>query len=154
MTSTSHKIKAFTITEMMVVIVISAVVVGLAFTILGIVQNNMRSIENNYEYQAQIQSLEVALTIDFNKYPTAQWNPRENELLLSSPIQEKVYKFSTDSIINDLDVFIVKTKHTTFYFEGEEVKSGSVDGIKFTFDNTTDLHRIFIYKHNDPTIHF
>jgi len=154
MSNTNHKIKAFTLTEMMVVIVISAIVVGLAFTILGIVQNNMRSIENNYEHQSEIQSLEVALTIDFNRYPMAQWNPKENTLLLSSPIQKRMYTFSTDSITNDIDTFTLKTKNITYYFEGEQVSAGSIDAIKLTFDNTTDLHRIFVYKHNDPTIHF
>ncbi|MDH7445316.1 prepilin-type N-terminal cleavage/methylation domain-containing protein [Aquimarina sp. 2201CG14-23] len=150
----THKIKAFTLTEMMVVIVISAIVVGLAFTVLGIVQNNMRSIENNYEYQSKIQSLEVALTIDFTKYPVAEWNPKENELTLSSPIENRTYTFVSDSIVNDLDTFALKTKNVTYYFEGEEVKSGRIDAIKLTFNDTKDLHRIFVYKRNDPTIHF
>ncbi|MHA7057053.1 PulJ/GspJ family protein [Aquimarina sp. M1] len=154
MNNASHKIKAFTLTEMMVVIVLSAIVVGLAFTILGIVQNNMRSIENNYEYKSQIQSLEVALTVDFNRYPRIQLNPNENILRFSSPIQERVYTFSSDSISNDIDLFILKTKDIIYYFEGEEVTTGDIDAIKLTFDKTTDLHRIFIYKHNDPTIYF
>ncbi|WP_299432266.1 prepilin-type N-terminal cleavage/methylation domain-containing protein [uncultured Aquimarina sp.] len=154
MNKITHKIKAFTLTEMMVVIVISAIVVGLAFTVLGIVQNNMRSIENNYDYQSKIQSLEVALTIDFNRYPVAQWNPKDNTLILSSPIQKRMYTFSSDSITNDIDSFTLKTKKISYYFEGEEVSAGNIDAIKLTFNNTTDLHRIFVYKHNDPTIHF
>ena len=154
MIKTTHKIKGFALTEMMVVIVISTIVVGLAFTILGIVQKNMTSIENNYEYQSQIQSLEVALTIDFNKYTDAHWNSKENKLTLSSPIQERIYTFSTDSIINDIDAFMVRTKKVICYLEGEEITTGRTDAIKLTFDTTTELHRIFIYKHNDPTIHF
>ncbi len=154
MTSSSQKIKAFTLTEMMVVIVISAVVIGLAFTILNIVQKNMRSIENNYQHQSEIQSLEVAMTIDFNRYPKAQWNSEENKLTLSSPIEKRIYMFSADSISNDLETYVLKTKNLTYYFEGKEVTSGSIDAIKLTFDNTTDLHRIFVYKYNDPTIYF
>ncbi len=139
---------------MMVVIVISAIVVGLAFTILGIVQKNMRSIEHNYEYQSAIQSLETSLTIDFNKYPIAIWNSSKNELVLSSPIHKKTYTFATDSIVNDLDTFALKTKNTTYYLEGNEVTSGRIDAVKLTFNRTADKHRIFVYKHNDPTIHF
>jgi len=154
MSKYSHKIKAFTLTEMMVVIVISAIVVGLAFTILGIVQHNMRSIENNYEYHSQVQSLETALTIDFSKYPNARWNPKDNQLILSSPIEERIYTFYTDSIQNEVETYLLKTKSTTYYFEGNEVGSGAIDALKFSFEKTTDLHRIFIYKYNDPTIHF
>jgi len=150
----THKIKGFTLTEMMVVMVISAIVVGLAFTILDIVQKNMRSIEHNYEYQSEIQSLEVALTIDFNNHTEVHWNANEHQLTLSSPIQERIYTFSTDSISNDIDAFSVRTKKVICYLEGEEVNSGRADAIKLTFDTTSDLHRVFIYKHNDPTIHF
>ncbi|WP_027392703.1 prepilin-type N-terminal cleavage/methylation domain-containing protein [Aquimarina latercula] len=154
MNNVSHRIKAFTLTEMMVVIVISAIVVGLAFTILGIVQKNMRGIEANYNHQSQIQSLEVALTIDFNRYPKLQWNPKDNTLLCSSPNEEKIYNFNSDSISTSINSFILKTKAIKYYFEGKEVTSGTIDAIKLTFDNTTDLHRIFVYKHNDPTIYF
>ncbi|WP_109301637.1 prepilin-type N-terminal cleavage/methylation domain-containing protein [Aquimarina sp. AU474] len=149
-----QKIKAFTLTEVMVVIVISAIVVGLAFSILGIVQRNMSSIEDNYAYQSEMQSLEVALTLDFNTYTSVQWNAREEILKLSSPLGERQYIFSTDSITTDIDSYLIKTKSKLFYFEGEQVNSGRIDAVKLTFDKTTDLHRIFVFKHNDPTIHF
>lgn len=154
MRKATHKIKAFTLTEMMVVIVISAIVVGLAFTILSIIQKNMRNIEENYDHHAALKSLEVSLTIDFTKYPNAVWNPKANQLVLSSPIAKKAYTFTTDSIVNKLDTFMVNTKNFSFYFEGKKVNSGSIDAIKLTFNNTTAIHRIFVFKHNDPTIHF
>ncbi|KZS40910.1 hypothetical protein AWE51_24210 [Aquimarina aggregata] len=150
----NQKIKAFTLTEVMVVLVISAIVAGLAFSVLGIVQRNMRSIENNYAYQSEIQSLEVALTIDFNKFTDIQWNAREDQLELSSPIHQRVYKFTNDSIVTLVDNYPVQLKKKVFFFKGQQVNSGRIDAIKLTFDKTTDLHRIFVYKHNDPTIHF
>jgi len=150
----NQKIKAFTLTEVMVVLVISAIVAGLAFSVLGIVQRNMRSIENNYAYQSELQSLEVALTIDFNKFTDIQWNAREDQLELSSPIDQRVYKFTNDSIVTLVDNYPVQLKKKVFFFKGQQVNSGRIDAIKLTFDKTTDLHRIFVYKHNDPTIHF
>jgi len=150
----TKKIQAFTLTEVMVVIVLSAIVAGLAFSILGIVQKNMRSIESNYQYQSEIQSLEVALTIDLNKYPTANWDALKEELQISSPIDQKSYRFFSDSIVSTTDTYPIKIKNKTLYFEGEAVQSGNIDAIKFTFENTTNLHRIFVFKHNDPSIHF
>ncbi len=150
----THKIKAFTLTEIMVVIVISAIVAGLAFSVLGVIQKNLRSIEDNYAYQTKLQSLEVVLTIDFNKYTQATWNQNSDQLILSSPIDQRTYHFYTDSIVTDIDTYMVKTKQKTFYMEGTKVGSGSIDAIKLTFENTTNLHRIFVFKHNDPSIHF
>ncbi len=149
-----QKIKAFTLTEVMVVLVISAIVVGLAFSVLGIVQKNMSNIQGNYQYQSEIQSLEVALSIDFNTYSSAHWNSEKNQLTLSSPIQQKKYHFFNDSIVSNTTQYKTKVKSTTFYFEGEQVPSGRIDAIKLIFDKTTDTHRVFVFKHNDPSIHF
>lgn len=149
-----QKIKAFTLTEVMVVLVISAIVVGLAFSVLGIVQKNMSGIQGNYQYQSEIQSLEVALTIDFNTYTAVQWDAKKDQLTLSSPIAEKKYHFFNDSIISNTTRYKVKLKSTSLYFEGEQVQSGRIDALKLNFDKTTDTHRVFVFKHNDLSIHF
>ncbi|WP_025741258.1 PulJ/GspJ family protein [Aquimarina pacifica] len=148
------KIKAFTLTEISVVIVISAIVAGLAFSVLNIVQRNMQTIGANYEYQEQIQGLEVALTIDFNDFTSVKWNPVENQLIMSSPINQRVYLFTNDSISTEINTFDVRIKEKVFYFEGKSVNSGDIDAVKLIFDNTREAHRVFVSKHNDPTIHF
>ena len=113
----NYKINAFTLTEVMVVIVISAIVAGLAFSVLTVVQNNMRSIGENYEYKEQIQSLEAALTIDFNKFTSAKWNPIENTLEVFSPIDERSYQFFTDSIITPIHTYPITIREKEFYFQ-------------------------------------
>lgn len=139
---------------MMVVIVLSAIVAGLAFTVLNIVQKNMNHIETNYEYQSQLQSLEVSLTIDFNLYSKANWDSQNNILTFSSPIKKQNYQFYKDSIALDSKTFYVKTKNKDFFFKGKSTITGDIDAIKLTFDKTKDSYRIFVYKHNDPTIEF
>ncbi len=154
MKRTLLKIKAFTLTEVMVVIVISTIVAGLAFTVLGVVQGNLRNIEDNYEYKTQIQALETAFTIDFNTFPHITWDPRENSIHMSSPLSERKYKLFTDSIVTDVETHVLKIKEKTFYYEGEEVNAGAIDAIRFTFYKTREPHQLFVYKYNDPTIHF
>ncbi len=150
----TKKTKAFTLTEVMVVIVISTIVATLAFSVLNIVQNNMRIIGNNYAYREQIQLLETALTIDFNKHTDAQWDPIENTLIVSSPVSQQKYQFFTDSIANSINTYTVMVKEKSFYFEGKKVTKGVIDAIKLTFQNTREPHRMFVFKHNDPTVHF
>lgn len=139
---------------MMVVIVVSAIVAGLAFTILDVVQKNMRAVETNYEHQSEIQALETALTIDFNDCTTVFWDARTESLALSSPVKKQTYHFLKDSITTEISSFLLKTKNTEFFFEGKSVTGGEIDAIKLTFENTRDLHRIFVFKYNDPTIQF
>lgn len=154
MIKTNHKIKAFTLTEMMVVIVISAIVAGLAFTVLSTVQNSMRSIGHNYENTTQIRSFETALSIDFNTFTTAVWDTKENTLRLSSPINERHYQFYNDSIVTDVGAHFLKVKDKMFFFEGKQVNSGGIDAIKLIFYNTRAPNYLFVFKYNDPTIHF
>ncbi|MEW7291278.1 PulJ/GspJ family protein [Aquimarina sp. 2304DJ70-9] len=154
MSKIARKIKAFTLTEIMVVIVISTIVAGLAFTVLGIVQSNMRSIGSNYDHKTQIQSLETALTIDFNTFQVATWDSRENIIKVSSPIGERIYRFYTDSIVTNIETYSLKVKDKVFYFEGKSVHSGTIDAIKLTFDKTKASQHLFVFKYNDPTIHF
>ena len=150
----SGKIKSFTLTEMMVVLVISAIVVGLAFTILGIVQKNMLSIEENYTYSTELTQLEVALTADFNSFTSVDWIENQDMLQFSSPLASRSYVFYQDSIVSDISMFKVQLKDKSFFFEGKNINSGSIDAIKLKFAKTSDNHAIFVYKKNDPAIHF
>ena len=149
-----RKIKSFTLTEMMVVLVISAIVVGLAFTILSIVQKNMLSIEENYTYSTELTQLEVALTADFNSFTRVDWIENQDMLQFSSPLASRSYVFYQDSIVSDISTFKVQLKDKSFFFEGKNINSGSIDAIKLKFAKTSDNHAIFVYKKNDPAIHF
>lgn len=148
------KIKAFTLTEVMVVIVISTIVAGLAFSILRIVQSNMYSIEHNYAYKSELISLETEMTIDFNTFPSATWEPKENTMTVFSPLQERKYQIFKDSIVTDINAHRLKIKDKIFYFEGEVVSAGAIDAVKFTFYDTREPYRLFVFKYNDPSIHF
>ncbi|RZS98810.1 PulJ/GspJ family protein [Aquimarina brevivitae] len=150
----ANKIKSFTLTEMMVVLVISAIVVGLAFTILSIVQKNMVSIEQNYSYATELTQLEVALTADMNSCTQVAWIAKEDKLQFSSPVATRSYRFYQDSIVSDINTFKVAVKEKSFFLEGKDVASGSIDAIKLEFDKTTKEYCIFVYRKNDPAIHF
>ncbi|WP_378185639.1 type II secretion system protein J [Aquimarina sp. W85] len=150
----NNKIAAFTLTEIMVVLVLSTIVTGLAFSILNIVQKNMRQIESNYSYQTQLQSLELALTLDFNKYPKAHLEMKDSILVLSSPIEKKQYLFTKDSIITSDQTYNVAYKKAIFYFKGDRVFEGIVDGLQLTFNKTSDDYSIFVFKHTDPGTYF
>ncbi len=154
MNKMNTKIPAFTLTEIMVVIVISTIVAGLAFTVLGVVQNNMRSISDNYEKRLKIESLETALTIDLNSFSSASWDPIENKLKVFSPIGERVYQFYSDSIVTDIETYPIKVAQKMFYFEGKSVPSGGIDAIRLHFDKKQESHYLFLFKYNDPTLHF
>lgn len=146
----NQKIAAFTITEIIVVLAISTIVAGLAFSVITVVQRNKLNIEKNYSRNEQIKQLNVALQVDFNIHTQITWNTRENALQLKSPLTSNSYYFSKDSIYSSLQTFRINTTDKKIFFKGSEIKEGSVDAIKLTFGQ----QKCFVYKTNDPTVYF
>ncbi|MFC5044443.1 type II secretion system protein [Aquimarina hainanensis] len=149
-----HKVQAMTLTEIMVVLAITAIITGLSFMILRLVQKNMYAIQTNYEYRTEIQSLETALTIGFHSCTASYWNALEQQLTLRSPLTTQNYKFYKDSIRSDIKTYVIQIDSIQLYFQGKTVAEGEIDAIRLHFNRTTNLHRSFIFRYNDPSIHF
>lgn len=148
------KIKAFTLIELVVVIAISSVLAGFAFSVIRLVQKNTSSITKGYEYKSSIQSLELALYADFNNFTTVYWDKNKDELQLKSPIKKETYSFFEDSIILRNQVFKIKLLEKQLYFRGEKVKENEIDALKLIFDISGQELPVFVYKYNDLTTQF
>ena len=150
------KLDAFTITEIIIVMVITTIVASLGFSVLRVVHRNLSGITENYEKTTSIQQLEQSLAIDFNKYSEIKWDQQNESILFSSPIGTKAYTFFKDSIVNsDNTRYNLLTNNKQFYFQGDELNNGgTIDAIKLSFTKNSNTQRIFVFKYNDITIHF
>ena len=145
------KIKAFTISELIVVLILTSIVVGLAFSVLGLVQKQIFPIQNNYKHQMTLRQLETSLWIDIHRYPNINYNPIEEELTMKHELDSVVYQFSKVNIIKAQDTFPVVLSQKAFYFNGTTTNNNKVDAIKLTTDKTTNFQELFIFKKNDAT---
>ncbi|MEM9650388.1 MAG: prepilin-type N-terminal cleavage/methylation domain-containing protein, partial [Bacteroidota bacterium] len=59
------KLRAFTLSEMLVVLLLTVIVVGLAFSVLNLVQRQMSGIESNYARNTAFDQLKQSLWVDF-----------------------------------------------------------------------------------------
>lgn len=151
----SAKVKAFTLIELVVVIAVSTVVAGLSFSVIRLIQKNTTAISVGYERKSQVQTLELALHSDFNRFTTVNWDPIKEELTFISPVEEKLYQFHKDSIQAQNQVFNLKTLKQKFYFRGVEVKNKEIDALKLVVEVTKGQELcIFVFKHNDLTKEF
>lgn len=149
------KIKAFTLIELVVVIAVSTVVAGLAFSVLRLIQKNTTSISIGYERKYQVQSLALSLHSDFNRFTTVSWDSVKEELKFDSPIEEKVYEFYGDSIKVQGKTFDVGFHTQDFYFKGEKVQNNEIDALKIVMEVVVGQELpIFVFKHNDLTKQF
>ncbi len=145
------KIKAFTLSEMMVAIVITLLVVGMAFSVLRLVQKQMTGIAFNLNKATQLDLLEQSLWLDFNRYEFIRL--ANDELLFKNEIDSIKYEIMNNVVIKDIDTFSIKVNGFEKFLDGEKVNSGYIDAIKITASKESQNKTLFIYKNNDASLY-
>lgn len=147
------RIEAFTLTELLVVLVISAIVIGLAFSVLDLVQNNFRAIKENYANSTELQHLKQQMVIDFNRFHEVQYDPVLQEMRMKNEIDSVKYKHWDSFLIRNLDTLPVAVDQMAFFFLGNQISGGKVDAVKMILSKTSGNY-IFIYKKNSAKTYF
>ncbi len=150
---TNKKIQAFTLSEIIVVLILTSIVVGMAFSVLRLVQKQMFAIQQNYNGATELNKLETVLWLDFNKYPNIRYYGLENKLVLKNTIDSVSYVFSEACIVRKLDTFPIQLEEKTFYFDGLLSKTYPIDAIKLRTNKSFQNRELFIYKQNDATVY-
>lgn len=143
------KVRAFTLNEMIIVMIISTLVVGLAFTVLSLVQRHMWSIQQNFSLNTEVNRLEQALWIDTNNYNTMSYH--ENKLKFISAIDSTIYQFKSNYVVKDKDTFSLELGDKEFFFNGTKISKGKVDAFRLDLPKQYKDQSLFIFKHNDAT---
>lgn len=142
------KIAAFTLSELIVVILITVIIIGLAFSTLNLVQTHMRSIESNFNKTMQWQLLEQSLTIDMHQAQLSLYDKKENLLKLESELEIATYRFDKNSIITPRDTLNIAVQKIDYFYLGNVTYKDKIDAIKI-FTDTINNKFIFIAKPND-----
>lgn len=136
---------------MIVVLILMSIVIGLAYTVLSLVQKQMYGIQDNFNKHTELNTLETSLWLDFNRFHNVKYNALEDELIFNNALNATSYKFTKDYVIKDLDTFNVKLKYKELFFNGNSIKNGFVDAIKLEGDKVFQNQRVFVFKRNDAT---
>ncbi|MGX1931299.1 PulJ/GspJ family protein [Flagellimonas sp. 2504JD4-2] len=143
------KVQAFTLSEMLVVLLLTIIVVGLAFSILGLVQKQMFGIQENYEHKTTGNLFRQALWVDFNSHSQIVFSQKTGAIQLSNEMGGRNYSFYEGYVTRDLDTFYTDFKLGKLYFEGDEVLDGPIDALELsTGEEVENSKRIFVYKKN------
>lgn len=146
----NKKIPSFTLSEMMVVLVISAIVISLAVTSLSFVQKQIKSISYNFEKNTEIRLLKRALVSDFNTYDL-KYDSKEKQLICTNPKDTIMYAFQDSYILRNNDTLQISITKNTVYLDAQPMKEGVIDAIKLTLSKEFQNREIFIFKQKDAT---
>lgn len=146
------KTPSFTLNEILIAMIISVIVIGIAFSVLGLIQKHMWSIQENLKISGELNRFEQALWIDFNTYHDIIYIKQERELRLSNPIDSLIYQLNDNWIVREQDTFELKVSYKSFYFDGKNVTSGRIDAIQIKADTNKVNQSVFVYKRNDAAL--
>lgn len=147
------KLKAFTLSELLVVLLLTVVVVGLAFSVLNLVQQQMNSSRQNYQRTTELNLLKQALWRDFRTYQYLNFNVDNEQLHLTNEIDAIRYVFFEDYVVRQQDTFKIDLAAKTFYFDGEAVTDGPVDAIQLETNKKSGQKHVFVYRENAAVIY-
>ncbi|WP_111684216.1 PulJ/GspJ family protein [Winogradskyella tangerina] len=143
------KVNALTLNEMVIVMIITSIVIGLAFTVLTLVQRHMWSIQKNFNLNTEYNRLHEVLWVDIHRYNTIDFNALQHTIKFKTVLDSTVYRFEKDYVLKDLDTFYLPIAKSTFYFKGLEITKGKLDAIKLELAETYKDRAIFMFKPND-----
>ncbi|MGX7666050.1 PulJ/GspJ family protein [Flavobacterium pedocola] len=143
------KVKSFTLSEILVVMVITAIVVGLAFSVLRLVQKQIHLIRKNYDKSVELALFEQKLWQDFHEYGNITFDARNRKLQMKSEIDSIQYVFYDDLVMRQQDTIKVKLKVLDVFFEGTKAQERNIDAIKLLAEQELPDYDIFVFKNQD-----
>lgn len=148
----NNKVKSFTLSELLVVMIITAIVVGMAFSVIRLVQKQIHTIQKNYGKSTNLSLFEQRLWQDFNEYSQIQFDENENKLVLQSEMDTIVYSFQNDFILRNNDTIKLKLVIDEILMEGKLIKNGDIDAMSISGEAELTKYKIFVSKKNDLTM--
>ncbi|WP_430909525.1 prepilin-type N-terminal cleavage/methylation domain-containing protein [Maribacter sp. 2-571] len=148
MENSPKKIPGFTLSEMMVVLVITLIVVGLAFSVLRLVQRQITGIGQNYATNSEINRFKQALWVDFQTYPTLYFSEKDQTLTCGNPLAAKTYRFQKEWIIREKDTFAISTDQLFFFRDGATILEGAIDAMELKTIESQGAKIIFVHQTN------
>lgn len=146
-----NRIKSFTLSELLVVMIITAIVVGMAFSVLRLVQKQIHTIQANFDKSSTLGLFEQKLWQDFNEPHIITYNEQEHSLLMLSEIDTVTYSFQENYTLRNNDTIPLKLTTHKAFFNGKEIKNGTIDALNISATASLLDYEIFVSKKNDIT---
>ena len=117
-----HRVKAFTIMEVTITMVIASILMGITYTTYSIISKSYLSFNTKNNDMAALEQLDKLLRRDFEQAEIIQ--KETGGIVIKNTDHTVTYEFNPDFIVRTtgiVDTFKVKTEEITTSFEGQPV---------------------------------
>lgn len=144
------KLNAFTLAEMLVVLVVASIVISMAFLVLNMVRKQVVVIQKNYQKKQEVQFFETTFSRDFNAR-SAFYNERLNVLMLKNSKDSIQYQFLDNYILREKDTFQIEVENKKLFLDGVQVKEKTIDAIEIDLSSNFANRQLFIHRTKDTS---
>jgi prepilin-type N-terminal cleavage/methylation domain-containing protein len=148
----NKKLKAFTLAEMIVVLIVASIVIAMAFVILDMVRKQVFLIQKNYQKKQEVQFFEATLTRDFN-LRNAHYYKSQNRLSLKNTKDSISYVFTGTAIIREKDTFQIEVSNKKLFLDGKEIFSKTIDALGINLSENYGGKELFISQRKDAAFY-
>lgn len=129
------------------VLVITVIVVGLAFSVLSLINGQLLGMQTALNEGMQNDKTEELLWIRFNKADRVYY--LNNRLQFEGMTHIYQAQLSDSSMVIERDTLQLELDSLRLYFKGQEVQGGEIDALELFCNN--GLRQIFVNKVNAAT---
>lgn len=149
MKKTSTTYNAFTIAEMLVVMILSSILVLMVLTILNLTQRHVNGVQTFGYSNDDLITFDRILTNDFNTTDDIFYNKEIDELWSIKPLDTIKYKFEDEYILRNNDTLNIYINNKTCFLAGNIVVSGKIDAVELEITNSKKNFNLFFFNNPD-----
>jgi len=139
----SKKIPAFTLNELMVVLLITVIAVGIALSVLRLVTGQLNRIQSDYQSQNELLHFQKQLKSDMDSAQELFYD-EENEILSIIQNDNSIdYIFSQLLSTRQDNELLVTISNIELFYRGAQVDGGTIDALEFKLESQNKEVTVF-----------
>lgn len=143
-----NKLNAFTLAEMLVVLVVASIIISMGFLVLNMVRKQVLVIQKNYQKKQEVRFFETTFSRDFNTH-SVFFHEQLNVLKMKNTKDSIQYQFLDAQIIREKDTFQIAIDNKKLFLDGIVVKEKTIDAIEIHLSNSFGNRQLFIQQTKD-----
>ena len=128
----NKKINGYTLNELVIVLALTVIIVGIAFSVLKLVNLQLLSIKKSYEKNSEFLHFQQQLKNDMDSANKMYFNYGEDQLSIHKEDRIINYFLISNRISREDEMISLEFEKWTFFNNGKEVVMGNADAVQFT----------------------
>lgn len=126
----NSKVRAFTLNELLITMMLMIFVMGFTFLTLNYIQKKVAVFSSSLLNTVEYVSAEKMVWQDIQQFTFAEVNQKDQTIVFSSPLSKTKYSFSEYRFTRDNQQLLKSYTLILFYYKGKQITDGRFDAFE------------------------